>query len=43
MIHSFLRAVDAPEEAFMHTRQDVLRSTALMEKFHKGKCTEMDM
>lgn len=43
MIHSFLRAVDAPEETFMHTRQDVLRSTALIEKFHKGKCTEINM
>ena len=43
MIHSFLRAVDAPEETFQHTRQDVLRTTALMEKFHKGKCTEIEM
>lgn len=43
MLHSFLRAVESPEETFQHTRQDVLRTTALMEKFHKGKCTEIDV
>lgn len=44
MIHSFLRTMDAPEQdSFQHTRQEILRSTALLEKFHKGKCTEMDL
>ncbi len=44
MIHSFLETIDAPERgSFRHTRQEILRTTALLEKFHKGQCTNLEL
>jgi hypothetical protein len=43
MIHSFLRTINEPEQALAHTRAEVLRTTALMEKFHRRECTEMEL
>ena len=43
MIHSFLHAINEPERALQHTRAEVLRTTALLEKFHRRDCTEMEL
>lgn len=43
MIYSFLHAINAPERGVQHTRQEVLRATAVMEKFHKGECINIEM
>lgn len=44
MIYNFLYAVNTPERGnFQHTRKEVLRTTAVLEKFHKGDCTLIEM
>ena len=44
MIYSFLRVIEDENHAdFKHSRQEVLRSTAIMDKFHKGHYTKIDM
>ncbi|MBQ7857797.1 MAG: Gfo/Idh/MocA family oxidoreductase [Oscillospiraceae bacterium] len=43
MIYSFLHAINGTERSLVHTRQDVLRSTAILEKFHRGEYTGIEM
>ena len=43
MIYSFLHAINEPERALQHTRAEVLRTTALLEKFHRRDCTEIEL
>lgn len=44
MIHSFLHAIKEPERTRAHTRAEVLRATAVMEKFHRrNDCMEMEL
>lgn len=44
MIYNFLHAVHAPERtSVQHTRQEILRATTLMEKFHKGNRTNLEL
>ena len=43
MIYSFLHAINGTERTIQHTRQEVLRATALLEKFHEGQCTKIEM
>ena len=44
MIYSFLHVLGTPDHSdFKHTRQEVLRSTAILDKFHNGQYTKIDM
>lgn len=44
MIYNFLHVLDNPNHTdFKHTRQEVLRATAIMDKFHRGQYTKIDM
>ncbi len=44
MIYNFLHSINAPERtSVQHTRQEILRATTLMEKFHKGECTFLEL
>lgn len=43
MIYSFLHAINDPERGLQHTRAEVLRATAIMEKFHEGGFTRIEM
>ena len=43
MIFSFLHAINGTERSLVHTRQDVLRSTVILEKFHRGEYTGIEM
>lgn len=44
MIYNFLYRINNPERyTIQHTRQDVLRATALLERFHKGECTLVEL
>ncbi|MBE6924323.1 MAG: glycerol-3-phosphate cytidylyltransferase [Ruminococcaceae bacterium] len=44
MIYNFLHSIHAPERtSVQHTRQEILRATTLMEKFHKGDCKVLEL
>lgn len=44
MIYSFLHTIDGSERtAIQHTRQEILRATAILEKFDKGERTEIEL
>ena len=44
MIYNFLYAINEPERgSIQHTRAEVLRATTVLEKFHQGECTAIDM
>lgn len=44
MIYSFLHVLaNSDHSDFKHTRQEVLRSTVIMDKFHSGQYTKIDM
>jgi predicted dehydrogenase len=43
MIYAFLHAIYGTERNIRHTRQDVLRSTAILEQLHRGDCTVIDL
>jgi glycerol-3-phosphate cytidylyltransferase len=44
MVYNFLHAINAPEKTTVpHTRQEILRATALLERFHTGKCTRLEL
>ena len=43
MIYAFLHAIYGTERSIRHTRQDVLRSTAILEQLHRGNCTVIDL
>lgn len=43
MIYAFLHAIYGTERVILHTRQDILRSTAVLEKFHRGECSIIDL
>lgn len=44
MIYSFLHTINAQEPSgIQHTRQEILRATAVLEKFHKGECVRIEM
>lgn len=43
MIYSFLHAINDPERGLQHTRAEVLRATAILEKFHQGGFTRIEM
>jgi glycerol-3-phosphate cytidylyltransferase len=43
MIYSFLHAINNPDRVLQHTRAEVLRATAILEKFHRGGYTRIEM
>ncbi len=44
MLYGLLHTINDPQHrSFQHTRGEILRATAILEKFHKGKCTQIDM
>ena len=43
MIYSFLNAINDPERTLQHTRAEVLRATKILEKFHEGGFTRIEM
>lgn len=43
MMYSFLNAINHPEWGLQHTRAEVLRATAILEKFHQGNFTPIEM
>jgi predicted dehydrogenase len=44
MIYSFLHSINDPERcSIQHTRQEVLRATAVLERFHKDDCNIIEM
>jgi glycerol-3-phosphate cytidylyltransferase len=43
MIYAFLHAIYGTERSIRHTRQDILRSTAVLEQLHRGDCTVIDL
>ena len=44
MIYNFLYAINEPERgSIQHTRAEVMRATTVLEKFHKGDCTAIEM
>lgn len=44
MIYNFLYALNDPERGgFQHTRKEVFRTTAVLEKFHNDDCTLIEM
>ena len=43
MIYAFLHAIYGTERVILHTRQEILRSTAVLEKFHRGECNIIDL
>lgn len=43
MMYSFLNAINHPEWGLQHTRDEVLRATAILEKFHQGSFTPIEM
>lgn len=43
MIYAFLHAIYGTERVILHTRQEILRSTAVLEKFHRGECSIIDL
>ena len=43
MIYAFLHRIYGTERSIRHTRQEILRSTAVLERFHNGDCTVIDL
>ena len=43
MIYGFLHAIYGTERTVRHTRQDILRSTAVLEQLHRGECNIIPM
>ena len=43
MVYAFLHTVYGTERATRHTRQEILRSTAILEQLHRGDCTVFDL
>lgn len=43
MIYGFLHAIYGTERSIRHTRAEILRSTALLEQFHRGDLTTIPM
>lgn len=43
MMYSFLHTINDPEYMVQHTRAEILRATAVLERFHTGDCTNMEM
>ena len=43
MIYAFLHSIYGTERSIRHTRQEILRSTALLEQFHRGEHTVIPM
>lgn len=43
MIYGFLHTINHTQQNIRHTRQEILRSTALLEKFHQGQCRVVQM
>ena len=43
MIYAFLHAIYGTERTSRHSRQDILRSTAILERLHRGDCTVIDL
>ena len=44
MIYNFLYAINEPEKTTIaHTRQEILRATTLLEKFHKGEIIQKEL
>lgn len=44
MIYNFLYAINEPERgSIQHTREEVLRATAVLEKFHQGDCNAIEI
>ncbi len=44
MIYSFLHSINDPERcSIQHTRQEVLRATSVLERFHKDDCNIIEM
>ena len=43
MIYAFLHSIYGTERSIRHTRQEILRSTALLEQFHRGEHTVTPM
>lgn len=43
MLYAFLHAIYGTERSRRHTRQEILRSTAILEQLHRGDCTVIDL
>ncbi len=44
MVYNFLHAIHDPERTSVsHTRQEILRATTIMERFHNGNCTRLEL
>lgn len=43
MIYAFLHAIYGTERSIRHTRQEILRSTEILEQLHRGDCTVIDV
>ena len=43
MIYAFLHTIHGTERSVRHTRQEILRSTAILEQLHRGDCTVIDL
>ena len=43
MVYAFLHTIYGTERSTRHTRQEILRSTAILEQLHRGDCTVIDM
>ena len=43
MIYAFLHAIYGTERSLRHTRQEILRSTRILEQLHRGDCTVIDL
>lgn len=43
MIYSFLHAINGTERSIQHSRQEVLRATAVVEQFHRGDYTRIEL
>lgn len=44
MIYNFLHSINDPEKTSVrHTRREIFRATALLEKFHKGEITQLEL
>lgn len=43
MIYAFLHVIYGTSRSLRHTRQEILRSTAILEQLHRGDCTVIDL
>jgi hypothetical protein len=43
MIYGFLHAINHTQSNIRHSRQEIIRSTALLEQFHRGHCRVVQM